>query len=125
LDWFDVENLVAWQRLSLQEQRRYHEQFAYSYEIYLSEGTAPGAELQPIFERFSAWLKEVYKSIREDINSIYRQEHGQDLPILTPEIRGVMDRMLAPGPHAVDGRAAFEEAHEDEVAVPRNVLRPG
>ena len=30
-----------------------------------------------------------------ELNIIYRKENGQDLPILTDEIRSVMDRMLA------------------------------
>lgn len=95
LDWFGVKDLATWNQMSLDEQRKYHEQFAYNYEIYLFEGKAPNIKLQTIFDRFSAWLARVYKSIRDDLNAIYRQEHGTDLPILTGEVRQVMDRMLA------------------------------
>lgn len=95
LDWFGVKDLATWNQMSLDEQRKYHEQFAYNYEIYLFEGKAPNIKLQTIFDRFSAWLARVYKSIRDDLNAIYRQEHGADLPILTGEVRQVMDRMLA------------------------------
>jgi hypothetical protein len=95
LDWFGVKDLDTWNQMSLDEQRKYHEQFAYNYEIYLFEGKAPNIKLQTIFDRFSAWLARVYKSIRDDLNAIYRQEHGTDLPILTGEVRQVMDRMLA------------------------------
>ena len=95
LDWFGVKDLDTWNQMSLDEQRKYHEQFAYNYEIYLFEGKAPNIKLQTIFDRFSAWLARVYKSIRDDLNAIYRQEHGIDLPILTGEVRQVMDRMLA------------------------------
>lgn len=95
LDWFGVKDLATWNGMSLEEQRKYHERFAYSYELYLFEGKAPSVKLQTMFEKFSAWLRRTYKSIRDDLNAIYRQEHGEDLPILTGEVRQVMDRMLA------------------------------
>jgi hypothetical protein len=95
LDWFGVADLTTWQAMSLEEQRRYHEQWAYNYEIYLSEGKAPSVKLQKIFDRFSQWMRRVYKSIRDDLNEIFKAEHGTDLPILTGEVRQVMDRMLA------------------------------
>ena len=95
LDWFGVDNLATWNQMSLEEQRKYHEQFAYNYELYLFEGKAPNIKLQSIFDRFSAWLVRVYKSIRDELNAIFRKEHGTDLPIMTGEVRQVMDRMLA------------------------------
>jgi len=95
LDWFGVKDLATWNALSLDEQRKYHESWAYNYEIYLFEGKAPSLQMQSIFERFSAWLRRTYKSIRDELNQIYRQENGEDLPILTGEVRQVMDRMLA------------------------------
>jgi len=59
-----------------------HEQFARGWEAYMREGIAPNAELQGVFERFSEWLCEIYRSIR-------------DLFVeLTPEVVEVMDRML-------------------------------
>jgi hypothetical protein len=95
LKWFGVKDGETWNSMSLDEQRKFHEQFAYSYEQYLAEGKAPSVEAQGVFDRFTSWLKRVYKSIRDDTNTIYRQQHGQDLPILTGEVRDVMDRMLA------------------------------
>jgi hypothetical protein len=95
LDWFGIKDLATWNALSLDEQRKYHESWAYNYEIYLFEGKAPSVQMQSMFERFSAWLRRVYKSIRDELNQIYRQENGEDLPILTGEVRQVMDRMLA------------------------------
>ncbi len=95
LDWFGVKDLAAWNAMSLEEQRKYHEQFAYNYEIYLFEGKAPSVKLQGLFDRFSAWLRRVYISIRDDLNKLYREENGADLPILTGEVRDVMDRMVA------------------------------
>ncbi len=60
-----------------------HETWARAWEAYLYEGKAPSAELQSLFQRFSQWMIQVYKSIRKlDVE-------------LTPEIREVFDRMLA------------------------------
>lgn len=95
LDWFGIKDLATWNGLTLEEQRKYHESWAYNYEIYLFEGKSPSLQMQSMFERFSAWLRRVYKSIRDELNQIYRQENGEDLPILTGEVRQVMDRMLA------------------------------
>ena len=95
LKFFNVKDVQSWSQLSIQEKRKFHESFAYNYEIYLFEGKAPNTKLQEIFNRFSKFLRRIYKSIRDELNVIYRKENGQDLPILTDEIRGVMDRMLA------------------------------
>ena len=95
LDWFGIKDLATWNSLSLEEQRKYHESWAYNYEIYLFEGKAPNLKMQSIFKKFADWLKAVYGSIRDELNAIYRQENGEDLPILTGEVRQVMDRMIA------------------------------
>ena len=95
LDWFGVDSLATWNGMSLEEQRKYHERWAYNHEIYVFEGKAPSIKMQTLFDQFSAWLRRVYKSIRDELNTIYKQEHGEDLPILTGEVRQVMDRMLA------------------------------
>lgn len=75
--------------------RKVHEAFAYNSEIYIATGQAPSVKMQNIFDQFAAWLRRVYKSIRDELNVVYREEHGEDLPILTGEVRQVMDRMLA------------------------------
>lgn len=60
-----------------------HEQIARGFEAYLMEGKAPSVELRPVFARFRAWLVGVYQSLRGlRVN-------------LTPEVRGVMDRLVA------------------------------
>ena len=60
-----------------------HETWARAWEAYLYEGKAPSSELQSLFQRFRAWMIQVYKTIKKlDVE-------------LTPEIREVFDRMLA------------------------------
>lgn len=101
LSWFGVagatpeERIASWNAMSVDQQRQYHEQFAYNFELYLFEGKSPSLEMQGVFDRFAAYLKRVYKSIRDELNATYKAQFGRDLPFLTPEIRGVMDRMLA------------------------------
>jgi hypothetical protein len=59
------------------------ETWARSFEAYIMEGKAPSIALRSAFERFKAWLTRIYRqvvSLQVD---------------LSPEIRDVMDRMLA------------------------------
>jgi hypothetical protein len=73
----------AWRGLSLEEKRPMHEQFARGFEAYLFEGKAPTPELQGVFQRVRAWMINVYRSLQN--------LHVQ----LSPEVRGVFDRLLA------------------------------
>ena len=96
LKWFGVESLDAWGKMTVEEQRKHHEAFAYNFEIYLSEGKAPSVGLQALFSKFASWLKEVYKGlIQSTLNKAYHDEFGTDLPALTGEVRMVMAKMLA------------------------------
>lgn len=90
--------LETWNAMTLDQKRPFHEKWAESFEQYLLEGKAPTAELQPLFRRFSAWLKNVYKSLTEFMRSRNLQ--------VSDEIRGVFDRMLA----AEDQIKAAEQA---------------
>lgn len=59
------------------------EHFARGFEAYLMEGKAPSMELKRAFRRFKAWLVGIYKDVK-------------NLRVtLSPEIRGVFDRLLA------------------------------
>jgi hypothetical protein len=85
--------------------RNAHEKFAMSFERYLYEGVAPTPELATVFQRFRAWLLDIYKSVR-------------DLVEISPQIKGVFDRMLAEepsqaivGPRGVGG-PTLTEIHE-------------
>lgn len=83
LDWFGVRDLAEWHNMDMEQKRSYHEQFARGFEAYLYEGKAPSIELQGLFQRFRAWLVNVYKSLR----SLNVE--------LSDDVRGVFDRMLA------------------------------
>ena len=117
LDWFGVKDMATWNAMSLEQQRKHHEKFAYSFEGYLYDGKAPSLEMQGLFDRFKVWLRRVYKTIRDSIGATYEKEFGEPLPILTGEVRGVMDRMLASEDaiaeaEAVRGMAAIYQTQE-------------
>lgn len=79
----DERRAAAWRAMSLDEKRPHHEDFARGFEAYLFEGKAPSVEMRGMFQRFRAWLLNVYRDISAlNIN-------------LNKEIRGVFDRMLA------------------------------
>lgn len=61
----------------------HHEKWARWFEAYLMEGKAPSEALKPAFDRFKLWLKNIYQTFTS---------LGAEL---SPEIRGVFDRMLA------------------------------
>lgn len=77
------QRLADWSGKTLEQKRAAHEQFARGFEAYLMEGKAPTLEQQGIYSRFRSWLVNIYKSL-SNLNVE-----------LTPEVRGVMDRMLA------------------------------
>lgn len=83
LDWFGIKDLAEWNNLDFEEKRSYHEKFARGFEAYLFEGKAPSIDLQGLFQRFRAWLLNVYR----DLKALNVE--------LTDEVRGVFDRMLA------------------------------
>lgn len=91
-------------------ERTSHEQFARSVERYLMEGEAPSPELRSIFAQFKQWLLDIYQSVmalKVEIN---------------PELKGVLDRMLAVEQDAKDAaelnvpRAYVAEARATEAA---------
>ena len=76
LNWFGVESRD-------QITTEHHEMFARANEAYLMNGEAPSAELRGVFQRFKSWLQLIYKQLTAlNVN-------------LTPEVRGVFDRMYA------------------------------
>lgn len=83
LKWFGVPDVATWNNMTLDEQRDHHEKFARGFEAYLFEGKAPSLEMRSIFQKFRAWLINVYRSI-----TMLNVE-------LTDEVRGVFNRLLA------------------------------
>lgn len=94
----DLDTLMKWggyegqafDSLTDDEYRNLHEKFASGFEAYLFEGKAPTAELQSVFDAFSAWLAFIYKAAKSifDRNNLSGTE-------LSDEVRAVMDRLAA------------------------------
>jgi hypothetical protein len=94
LDWHGIpgtleQKLRAWYSMDFEEKRAAHERTAESFERYLMRGEAPSLELQPYFQRFRAWLLNVYRSIKDFL--VRNPEAGK----LNAEVTAVFDRMLA------------------------------
>ena len=114
LRWFGVSDLAAWNAMTLDEKRQYHERWAESTEQYVMEGKAPSKELAPLLRRFSVWLKSVYKSIQQFLAS---KPDAERMP-LNDDIRRVMDRMLATDEQiAAAEEVAGLQPHEEATAV--------
>lgn len=79
----------AWANMTLEQKRPYHEQWAQSFERYALEGKAPTLEMQPVFQRFRAWMLSIYKSLKEFLKQ--NPLAGK----LNDEIRRVFDRLIA------------------------------
>jgi DNA-directed RNA polymerase subunit K/omega len=75
--------LQWWANTPLAGRTPVHEKYAEATEKYFMEGKAPVPELQALFDRFKQWLIKVYENL-----TALKVE-------LTPEVRGVMDRMYA------------------------------
>jgi hypothetical protein len=73
-----------------------HEKFARGFEAYLREGNAPSLSLKKAFNSFKKWLTKIYP-------------FAQMLKVeLTPEIRGVFDRILATDAEIEEARQALD-----------------
>ena len=83
LNWLGLADLQAWNALTFEQQRLYHEQLARGFEAYVMEGRAPSLEMRSVFQRMKAWMLRVYQNLtRLDVQ-------------LSDEVRGVFDRLLA------------------------------
>lgn len=83
-----------------------HETFARTWEAYLMEGKSPSLELSDAFARFKAWMLRIYQTVA-----------GLKVKI-NPEIRGVLDRMIATDAEisAARDEQAMKPLFTDEVA---------
>ena len=115
------ERLDNYLTMPLEQRKPLEEKATYNFELYVYEGKSPSVELRGVFARLSMWLRRAYKSIRDDLNAIYRREFGTDLPILTPEVRGVFDRMFASEEQirrqeAVNGMKGLFQSKDEAIA---------
>ncbi len=94
-----------WAAADQDTRRRISERFSYTFEEYLASGEAPSAELRGLFSQFRTWMVRVYGAVRDALNVLFKRETKTDLPALTPDLRGVFDRMLA-SQEAIDMAAA-------------------
>ncbi len=81
-----------------------HEHFARGFEAYLLEGNAPSEELRRPFERFKTWLGGIYRNLLG-----LERAAGERLN-LTPEVRGIFDRLLA-------GNAQIEAIQQETIPI--------
>ena len=82
-----------------------HEQFARGFEKYLATGKAPSIELQDAFARFKRWLVGVYKDLaRLNVE-------------ISPEVRGVFDRLLASEQAITDAEQALALTEQYEARI--------
>ena len=97
LDFWGVEDIDTWSKFTIEQKKEFHEAFALNFEIYLHEGKVPIKQsgLRRIFRDFARFLEEVYSDIKYNLNNTYKALFGRDLPVLTDEVRSVMDRMLS------------------------------
>lgn len=86
--WFGVDP-AKWGKMTTEQKRQYHEQWAESYERWLLEGKAPTIEMQTLFSRLRSWMLSTYKSVEEFIRK--NPASGK----LNDDIRGVFTRMIA------------------------------
>ncbi|AZR60721.1 hypothetical protein [Eikenella corrodens] len=83
LNWLGLADLQAWNALTFEQQRPYHEQLARGFEAYIMEGKAPSLEMRSVFQRMKAWMMRVYQNLTQlDVQ-------------LSDEVRGVFGRLLA------------------------------
>lgn len=82
-DWAEILSYLGVKDRS-EIETKHHEKWAETFETYLLKGEAPTPLLRKAFNTFKVWLKKIYGAAKS-INGIE----------ITPEISGVMDRMLA------------------------------
>ncbi len=110
LKFWNVKDIETWKNFDLEQKREYHEAFAYNFELYLSEGKSPNMDkgMISLFRKFARYIKNVYDDVTTRLNQLYKRETGKDLPMLTKEVRDVMDRMLATDEQIVQANLMYD-----------------
>lgn len=99
LDWWGVD-AETWAGIPREARVPYYERWAETFERYLLEGQAPSLSLREVFATFKQWLLDVYRSV---VRFAAQNPNAN----LTPEIRGVFDRLLATEAEIAEARAAM------------------
>lgn len=84
-----------WDGMDLAARRPFLEDISYNAEEYFASGQAPSAELKGLFDKLRSFIVNVYRNVRAMLVAGYRDETGQDLKPISPELRDFFDRMLA------------------------------
>lgn len=98
LDTFGLKSVEEWEALDHEHKTKLHERFAYSVELYLATGRAPTKQTQGFFSRLGSWIRGVYRrygGVETSLGETYRQLFNEELPPISPEVKRVMDRMIA------------------------------
>lgn len=112
LEWMGVKGtpelsaLGEWLAMPADQKRPFHEKFARGFEAYAFEGKAPSMDLQKTFQTFRAWLVNVYRALLKSVNASPTDIGGALDVELSPEVRSVMDRMLATSDQIAEAEAA-------------------
>lgn len=85
----------TWATTDLAARRPYLEDIAYNAEEYFATGEAPSEELRGVFQRMKSLIVGLYRNVRAMLVQGYKDETGQELPAMTPELRGFLDRLFA------------------------------
>lgn len=118
---FGIKSVDVWNKLGVEGQRKYQEQFASWLEVYLSKGEAPKPTLERLFERIKEWILDVYESLggtQKAVEGRFESEFGTKLPEMSEEVKGVMDRLFAER----KTKQKATRATSDQVAAARVVL---
>lgn len=88
--WTDTKKALGIEGLKDDESipRAAHEAFAENGERYFGDGKAPSVQLQSSFERFRAWMLQVWAYAKRVLGDKVKTD-------VDPELRAVLDRMLA------------------------------
>lgn len=95
-DAFGIQSAEEFFQMAPGKKRVVHERFAAWVEEYLATGKAPDESLKGLFQRFSDWIIGVYKEVflHNALSRRHERLFGEKLPVLSDEVRGVLDRML-------------------------------
>lgn len=104
LDHLGIE---SWENATPEQKIEAHEKMARSAEAYFMTGEAPSLATRSMFRRFKDWLLKIYNDV-SDLNVN-----------ITPEIKGVFDRMLA----TQDEIAQVESIDKYHARLPDAVLK--